>query len=126
MPNQPDPRLLPALPVPVELVDALADRIAERVADRLAPLRGTDSSEPQSPWLDFEGACAYLGFSRDSLYKLTAARAIPFRKKAGGQGLRFHRAELDDWMAQTFPRVDRLAPVELSSAVSPSSAPERP
>jgi excisionase family DNA binding protein len=64
--------------------------------------------EPGSPWLNLEGACAYLGFSRDQLYKLTAAHAIPFRKKAGGQGLRFHRDELDAWMETRYPRLDRL------------------
>ena len=41
---------------------------------------------------------AYLGFSRDRLYKLTAARAIPFRKKREGQALLFHRDELDRWL----------------------------
>lgn len=41
---------------------------------------------------------AYLAFSRDRLYKLTAARAIPFRKKHDGQGLLFHRDELDRWV----------------------------
>jgi excisionase family DNA binding protein len=51
-----------------------------------------------SPWLDFDAALAYLGFSRDRLYKLTAARAIPFRKKRGGHALLFHRDELDRWL----------------------------
>jgi excisionase family DNA binding protein len=44
----------------------------------------------------------YLGFSRDRLYKLTAARAIPFRKKRDGQGLLFHREELDRWVEAEF------------------------
>ena len=56
-----------------------------------------------SPWLDFEAALAYLGFSRDRLYKLTAARAIPFRKKRDGQGLLFHRGELDRWLEREYP-----------------------
>lgn len=82
-----------ALVVPDELLHALAERTAELVAQRL-------ESAPQtgSPWLDFDGAMAYLGFSRDRLYKLTAARAIPFRKKREGQGLLFHRDELDRWL----------------------------
>jgi excisionase family DNA binding protein len=45
----------------------------------------------------------YLGFSRDRLYKLTAARAIPFRKKRDGQGLLFHRGELDRWLEREYP-----------------------
>lgn len=82
-----------AFVVPDELLQALAERTAELVAARLASAPPADS-----PWLDFEGAAAYLGFSRDRLYKLTAARAIPFRKKRDGQGLLFHREELDRWV----------------------------
>ena len=94
-----------AFAVPDGLVDALADAISDRLADRL--LR-PDSDGPVSPWMTFDAARAYLGFTRDALYKLTAAGAIPHRKKAGGQGLRFHRAELDAWMDEAYPRVDRL------------------
>jgi len=89
----------------VEVPELLVEAIAQRVAQLL--LRPTDPALA-SPWLDFEQACAYLGFSRDSLYKLTAARAIPCRKKADGQGLRFHRGELDEWMETAYPRLDRL------------------
>src|SRR5205807_8513195 len=59
-----------------------------------------------SPWLDVVGACAYLGFSRDRLYKLSAAGAIPCRKKRGGQGLLFHREELDAWVESAYERLD--------------------
>jgi len=81
-----------ALVVPDELLDALAERTAQLLTERLRP------PQTQSPWLGFDGALAYLGFSRDRLYKLTAARAIPFRKKRDGQGLLFHREELDRWL----------------------------
>ena len=81
------------LVVPDELLQALAERTAALLAERLPPAPRTES-----PWLDFDGALAYLGFSRDRLYKLTAARAIPFRKKRDGQGLLFHRDELDRWV----------------------------
>ena len=90
----PELRLL----VPDELLEAAAERVAELVLARL-PLM----SPPASPWLDLEGAMAYLGFSRDRLYKLTAARAIPFRKKRDGHGLLFHRDELDRWLELEFP-----------------------
>ena len=82
-----------ALVVPDGLLQALAERTAALLAERLelAP-------RSESPWLDFDAAMAYLGFSRDRLYKLTAARAIPFRKKRDGQGLLFHRDELDRWV----------------------------
>jgi excisionase family DNA binding protein len=91
-----------ALPVPAELIDAVARRVVELLR------RDQPQPEPRSPWLDVAGACAYLGFSRNTLYRLTAARAIPCRKKANGQGLRFHRDELDAWMAEQYPRLDRL------------------
>jgi excisionase family DNA binding protein len=88
------------------LAETFTEEVTERVAERLAAQ--TPETGDASPWLDLEGACAYLGFSRDVLYKLTAARAIPCRKKQNGQGLRFHRDELDRWMHEQYPRVDRL------------------
>ena len=93
-------------------IGALIRRLAEVCADLLLHQLAAEESRPavsqDSPWLDFEGAQRYLGFSKDKLYKLTAAGAIPCRKKAGGQGLIFHRDELDAWMDKTYPRVDRL------------------
>ena len=82
-----------ALAIPDELLQALAERTAALVTEQLA-----SAAQAESPWLDFEGAMAYLGFSRNRLYKLTAARAIPFRKKRDGQGLLFRRNELDRWV----------------------------
>jgi excisionase family DNA binding protein len=93
--------------IAINVPDALVEAIAQRV---VALLRDADPEvEPVSPWLDFAGACAYLRFSRDRLYKLTAARAIPCRKKTSGQGLLFHRQELDQWLEQAYPRLDRGA-----------------
>jgi excisionase family DNA binding protein len=91
------------LSVPGELVEAIAQRVAELVNQP-----DTNAATPASPWLTFGQACDYLGLSRDALYKLTAAKAIPCRKKQGGQGLRFHRHELDEWMRERYPRVDRI------------------
>jgi excisionase family DNA binding protein len=95
------------LTVPAELLDALADLVAARVR-----------TAPESPWLDFDGAREYLRFSRDQLYKLTAARAIPFRKKRDGQGLLFHRAELDSWLETAYEPTGSVAGVELWSSTS--------
>lgn len=92
------------LTVPGELVEQIALRVAELLRDHIQQHGGASS-----PWLDLDGACAYLCLSRDALYKLTAARAIPCRKKAGGQGLRFHRHELDGWLETEYPRLDRPA-----------------
>ena len=86
------------LTVPETLLERLAERIGARL---LAELELRPRLEA-SPWLDFEGAMAYLSFSRDRLYKLTAAKAIPFRKKRDGQGLLFHRDELDRWVEATY------------------------
>lgn len=86
---------------------AILFELAEQIADRIIA-RLPDPVPPSSPWLDFGEACDYLRLSRDSLYKLTAARAIPTRKKVDGQGLRFHRDELDAWIESHYPRLDRL------------------
>jgi excisionase family DNA binding protein len=96
------------LTVPDELVEAIAHRVA-------ALLRDKPERERESPWMSFEEARAYLGFTKDALYKLTAARAIPCRKKAGGQGLLFHRDELDAWLEEAYPRLDLPGQPELSS-----------
>jgi excisionase family DNA binding protein len=87
--------------------DGVIEEAVRRVASLLLP-RTRTSRAPESPWLTFEQARGYLGFSRDQLYKLTAARAIPCRKKLNGQGLRFHRDELDSWMDAEYPRLDHL------------------
>jgi excisionase family DNA binding protein len=83
--------------------DELVERIAERVA---AHIQAREDEKSLSPWLDVNAACTYLGFTKNTLYRLTAARAIPCRKKTAGQGLRFHRDELDQWMNEHYPRLD--------------------
>ncbi len=88
-----------------QLIEAVADRISDNIA---ASLQQRAEPPTGSPWLDFNQARAYLGFSRDRLYKLTAARAIPCRKRPDGQRLIFHRDELDHWLETTYPRLDRL------------------
>lgn len=98
------------LTVPDELLETLAHRIAHLVTSRLEP------SHAASPWLDVEGALAFLQFSRDQLYKLTAAKAIPFRKKRDGQGLLFHRGELERWLETTYEPTGCSAGVELWSS----------
>ena len=98
-----------SLHVPEQLLDALAELVAAHVGERL-PAR------MESPWLDFDAAREYLRFSRDQLYKLTAARAIPFRKKRGGQGLLFHRAELDRWLQAAYEPTGCAGEVELWSS----------
>jgi excisionase family DNA binding protein len=98
------------LSVPEQLLDALAERVACRIAALL------EQPEPASPWLDFEAAREYLRFSRDQLYKLTAAKAIPFRKRRGGQGLLFHRDEFDRWLETAYEPTGCAGEVELWSS----------
>lgn len=94
------------LAIPAALIDAIAERVVQLLRHELNPVT---SEPPQSPWLTVDQACAYTGLSKDAIYKLTAVRGIPTHKKEGGQGLRFHRDELDTWMETQYPRVDRLA-----------------
>ena len=98
------------LTVPEQLLHTLAERVARLVSERL------EATPPQSPWLDFDAAREYLCFSRDQLYKLTAARAIPFRKKRGGQGLLFHRGELDRWLEAAYEPTGCSVEAELWSS----------
>ena len=100
-----------SLHVPDELLQALAELVAACVGEQL-------SIRVQSPWLDFEGAREYLHFSRDQLYKLTAARAIPFRKRRGGQGLLFHRDELDRGLETAYEPTGCAGEVELWSSTN--------
>lgn len=86
------------------MLSAIAERAAAIVLEQIDRDRSADS-----PWLDVEGAIAYLGFSRHRLYKLTAARAIPFHKKRGGQRLLFRRKELDRWVETSYLHQGRAA-----------------
>ena len=76
-----------SLTLPSELVEAIAERAAELVANR-AP--------EQSPWLTVVEAAAYTGIPKQTLYKLTGAKAIPHVKP--GNRLLFNRDELDAWL----------------------------
>lgn len=98
------------LTIPDELLDAFAKRVARLIGNQLDPPASA------SPWLDVEAALEYLPFSRDQLYKLTAAKAIPFRKKRDGQGLLFHRGELERWLEKVYEPTGCAAEVELWSS----------
>src|SRR5690242_4487978 len=69
------PELLHALE---PIVDAVIAEIADRVAERVLAAVSVHA-DASSPWLDTAGACAYLGYTPDVLYKLTGAKAIPYR-----------------------------------------------
>lgn len=80
-----------AVPIPAELVDAIAHRVADELAERMALGDAT-----ASPWLTLEEAAAYLRMPKDTLYKRTAE--IPHTKQGGR--IRFRREELDAWMEE--------------------------
>jgi excisionase family DNA binding protein len=49
------------------------------------------------PFISFQEACAFLGFSESYMYKLSAAGMIPFYKPTG-KTLFFLRSELEQWV----------------------------
>jgi excisionase family DNA binding protein len=92
--------------VTLGLSEQLLGELGERLADLLAERA---NGQAESPWLTLPAAAAYLGFTRDKLYKLSAARALPFRKKRDGQGLLFRRDDLDQWVETAYQRDGWLA-----------------
>jgi excisionase family DNA binding protein len=65
------------------------------------------SADAPTPWMGISKAADYLDWPRQRLYKLTASGAIPNYKHEGR--LLFHRAELDQWLAQHAQPVSGLA-----------------
>ena len=76
------------LPVPPELVEAVAQRAAQILEDR--------QEDSRSPWLTVDQAAEHTGVPKQSLYKLTSAKAVPHRKV--GARVLFSRQELDEWL----------------------------
>jgi excisionase family DNA binding protein len=48
-------------------------------------------------FISLREACAYLGFSKSAMYKLTSAGMIPYYKPTGKK-LLFVRSELEAWV----------------------------
>jgi excisionase family DNA binding protein len=97
------------LSIPDELLSAIAERVAAIAVEHDEP------REQTSPWLDAGEAATYLGISLSQLYKLTAANALPVRKRRRGQGLRFRRDELDAWIEAEYESTGSTQHIELSS-----------
>lgn len=66
----------------------------KRQLDRIEQYAGIASKEV----LDLEEAVTYTGCARSTLYRLTSAKEIPHYKL--GQGLRFKKSELDEWLTR--------------------------
>jgi excisionase family DNA binding protein len=82
------------LPVPQELVDAIADAVVARLEQRgLAAGRASDEDR----WMTTAEAADYLGMPLASLHKLTAGRELPFSQEGPGARCYFKRSALDAW-----------------------------
>jgi excisionase family DNA binding protein len=82
------------------LIDTLDESglalLAERLGPYLQPMLER-TAEPNDSWLDSHAAADYLGITLNSLYKLTADRAIPFEQDGPGCKAWFRRSALDAW-----------------------------
>jgi excisionase family DNA binding protein len=79
-------------------VVALSDAVVSTLASRLAPYLTEVAAAPEpTGWLDLDGAAEHLGMPKSTLYKLTAAKTVPFHQDGPGCKLWFLRSELDEW-----------------------------
>jgi excisionase family DNA binding protein len=76
-----------------DALDALAVELAPRIRARLV----AEAKPPEDAWMGSSDAARYLGMTRQALYKLTSARAIPFTQDTPGGRCWFRRSELDRW-----------------------------
>ena len=79
------------LTVPDAIIEAVADRVATIVKSEI----GTTTTTA-TPYMTVAEAAEYLRWSKERIYKLTAARAIPHIKHEGR--LLFRRSDLDAWL----------------------------
>jgi hypothetical protein len=86
-----------ALPIPDELIDALARRVAAIVVSEM----GADLRPSQGRWLRAKDAAEYLGWTRSALYDRVHGQSIPHYKV--DQMLLF-KARRARPVAQTTPR----------------------
>jgi excisionase family DNA binding protein len=75
-----------------DALDQFAQLLAPRLSRLVAPAATTTDG-----WLDTRRAAEYLGISRQSLHRHTAAQAIPFAQDGPGCKCWFKRSELDAW-----------------------------
>ena len=62
-------------------------------------------------WIDRKAAAVKLGISPDTLKKLVAARAVPFRRPPGTRLVRFAPEDIDAINAMSFVAVEKPTPV---------------
>jgi len=93
------------MPIPKELIDAIAVRVAEIILDRLADRPGTLNrladearGSETGTWMRSAEVAHYLGWSRKSVYRRVARMEMPHYKVDGI--LLFKREEVDAWLEQ--------------------------
>jgi hypothetical protein len=77
------------LPLPDEVVEALAERVAELLAER--------NGHAPEPWLDVRGAAEHLSVSVSEIYTKCSRRDLDFPCHKEGRKSFFIRHELDAW-----------------------------
>jgi excisionase family DNA binding protein len=91
-----------ALPIPDEVVEAIALRAAQIVVERLQV-----ESQAWPEWMGIETAAKYLDVSVERVRKLQARRQLPFHQEGPGCRVFFRRSELDAAMAELRQRPSR-------------------
>ena len=91
-----------AVPIPPELVDAIAERAAAIAVERLQL-----ESQAWPEWLSVETAAKYLDVSPERLRKLQARRQLPYHQEGPGCRVFFSRRELDEAMSKQVQRARR-------------------
>ena len=81
----------------VEVLLTLSDDQVEQIARRAAELLPAPSSV--SPWLDAEGAAAYLATTRDRIYDLIALGKLEPRRD--GRRVLLRREDLDAYLERS-------------------------
>lgn len=77
-----------ALPLPAELVDALAERVAERVAATMPT--------PRDPYMNVDEAAEYIACGKKRIYELKERGAVACYQD--GKRLLFRREDLDAYV----------------------------
>ena len=114
------------MPIPKELIDAIAERVADIIFDRLGSAPGILDRLAEQPrgsgrsaWMRSAEVAQYLGWSRKSVYRRVARMEMPHYKVGGI--LLFRRDELDAWLEQF-----REEPREQETLRVPPAATRRP
>jgi len=85
-------------PLARAVLDALDDEALDLLAAKVARRLVVPARVPiEDGWIDAKQAAAYLGTTLSSLWKLTAAREIPFSQDGPGCKCWFKRSQLDAW-----------------------------